>query len=79
MGFKIDCPNCGPRSYHEFTFGGELRPFAFDRDQEADYSAVWLRDNTAGVQHERWYHSAGCRRWLTVRRDTSDNTIVEVT
>jgi sarcosine oxidase delta subunit len=28
---------------------------------------------------ERWFHSAGCRRWLTVRRDTSADIVVEVT
>jgi heterotetrameric sarcosine oxidase delta subunit len=78
MGFKIQCPHCGPRAYHEFSFGGEIRPFETDRNEQADYSAVWLRDNVAGAQSERWFHFAGCRRWLTVRRNTSDNTILEV-
>lgn len=67
MGFKIECPHCGPRSYH-----------AFDRDQDTDYAAVWLGDNAPGDQLERWFHFAGCRRWLNVRRNTSDTTILEV-
>ena len=74
MGFMIDCPNCGPRSYHEFSFGGELRHYDPDATIEADYAATWLRDNAGAPQSERWYHFAGCRRWLTVQRDTRTNT-----
>jgi len=33
--------------------------------------------NPAGVQTERWFHLYGCRRWLTVRRDTRDNQMSE--
>lgn len=65
MSFHVECPNCGERSYTEFRFGGELR---------AAESGLWSRLNVAGVQKERWYHEAGCRRWLTTARDTRDNT-----
>lgn len=75
MGFQISCPTCGPRSYHEFWFGGELRDFEPDADPEQDYAYVWLRANAAGPQHERWFHYAGCRRWLTVERDTRTNEV----
>jgi sarcosine oxidase delta subunit len=27
------------------------------------------------MQSERWYHYAGCRRWLTVQRNTSTNVV----
>jgi heterotetrameric sarcosine oxidase delta subunit len=74
MGFKVDCPNCGPRSYHEFSFGGELRLHDFNFTDDEDYRNTWLRANAAGVQQERWFHVAGCRRWLTVERDTRDNS-----
>lgn len=75
MGFKVECPNCGPRSYHEFWFGGELRPWnpAFSEDE--DYRNTWLRANAPGPQPERWFHYAGCRRWVTLERDTRDNAI----
>jgi heterotetrameric sarcosine oxidase delta subunit len=76
MGFKLDCPTCGSRSYHEFWFGGELRPWDPDSSDEEDYRNNWLRTNVAGLQEERWFHFAGCRRWLTLERDTRDNTIV---
>ena len=42
---------------------------------EDDFERVWLRQNEAGPQVERWFHAAGCRRWLTVERDTRTNEI----
>jgi heterotetrameric sarcosine oxidase delta subunit len=78
MGFRLDCPNCGSRSYHEFSFGGELRPWDPEFTEDEDYRNQWLRLNTAGLQQERWFHFAGCRRWLTLERDTRDNTIVRL-
>jgi heterotetrameric sarcosine oxidase delta subunit len=75
MGFQISCPNCGPSSYHEFWFGGELRDYDPGAGPEQDYEHVWLRTNAAGLQRERWFHYAGCRRWLTVERDTRTNEL----
>jgi heterotetrameric sarcosine oxidase delta subunit len=66
MAFEIPCPTCGPRPYTEFRFGGEARAHGED---------LWSRRNKAGVQTERWYHAAGCRRWLTTRRDTRTNRL----
>ncbi len=66
---RIPCPNCGARPYTEFSFGGELRPIAA-ADPEDDFARVFLVANAAGQQRERWFHVAGCRRWVTVRRDT---------
>jgi heterotetrameric sarcosine oxidase delta subunit len=74
MGLKIPCPNCGLRDYTEFTFGGELRPVDAS-DPSEDFGRVTLRENRAGLQDERWYHLYGCRRWLTLRRDTVTNRI----
>jgi heterotetrameric sarcosine oxidase delta subunit len=73
VGFRITCPNCGERSYTEFWFGGEV-PDSLDDD----FAQAWLRRNAAGVQLERWFHAAGCRRWLTVERDTRTNRIQRV-
>jgi len=36
---------------------------------------VYLRENAPGPQEERWFHLFGCRRWLTLVRDTVDNAI----
>jgi sarcosine oxidase subunit delta len=71
----VPCPRCGPRPYTEFAFGGELRDLEAP-DAEADFRRVYLRDNVAGLQVERWFHARGCMRWLTVRRDTVANRIV---
>lgn len=76
MGFVISCPNCGVRAYDEFWFGGELRTIDLDCSEDEEYRTTWLRTNASGVQKERWFHFAGCRRWLTVERDTRDNTII---
>lgn len=76
MALRIPCPHCGSRPHTEFWCGGELRfPIAGDA-LEADFERVWMRDNKAGIQAERWYHVAGCRRWLTLERDTRTNRIV---
>lgn len=74
MGVEIPCPNCGPRDHTEFAFGGELRPLEAT-DEDDDFRRVFLRDNAAGSRPERWYHLYGCRRWLTVERDTRTNRI----
>ncbi len=78
MTLKLACPTCGPRDSTEFWFGGELpahhAPAAPGDDPlEADFARVWLRANLAGVRGERWFHHAGCRRWLVVQRDTRTN------
>ena len=74
MGLRVPCPQCGPRPYSEFTFGGELRD-PESADPELDFQRVYLRDNQAGTQIERWFHTFGCRRWITVSRHTVTNRI----
>jgi heterotetrameric sarcosine oxidase delta subunit len=74
----IPCPWCGPRSQIEFTYGGDAnakRP-APDASNEAWFAYVYLRDNPAGPHAELWLHSAGCRQWLEVRRDTLTHEIL---
>ena len=43
-------------------------PVAATDEQWADY--VFARTNPKGRHAERWSHSAGCRRWFNVVRDT---------
>lgn len=78
MGILLSCPNCGTREYHEFWFGGEQRlpPGRPDGETiDANYERVWLRANAHGPQAERWFHFAGCRRWITVERNTQTNEV----
>jgi heterotetrameric sarcosine oxidase delta subunit len=74
VSLLIPCPHCGRRPFTEFAFGGELRPIEAD-DLEGDFARVYLRENAAGLQEERWFHLLGCRRWLTISRDTVTNRI----
>ncbi|HKG56624.1 MAG TPA: sarcosine oxidase subunit delta [Candidatus Limnocylindrales bacterium] len=77
---ELDCPRCGRRSLDEFTFGGERRevPEWLTDPDERDVDEVWVFENPAGPTTERWFHAAGCRRWLTVRRDTIADRVLEV-
>ena len=73
----IRCPNCGPRPSSEFGYAGEVRPAADPTAPERDEVArLWLRRNVAGPQRERWFHAAGCRRMVTLTRDTRTNAIL---
>lgn len=70
MALRIICPNCGSRPFTEYWFGGEV-----PQPADSEFARIWHRRNVAGMQTERWFHHAGCRRWLTVTRDTTTNTI----
>ena len=74
----IPCPTCGRRPVEEYAFGGELRGVSerITDATERDVDYVWMYDNVAGVTVERWFHRAGCRRWLTLRRDTVTDVVV---
>jgi heterotetrameric sarcosine oxidase delta subunit len=75
----LDCPTCGRRPLDEFTFGGERRdvPDSITDPDERDFDEVWVFENPDGLTTERWFHAFGCRRWMTVRRDTSVDQVVE--
>ncbi len=76
----LDCPRCGRRPLEEFTFGGERRavPDSIVDPDERDFDEVWIFENPLGPTTERWFHGHGCRRWLTVRRDTAIDVVLEV-
>lgn len=74
----IPCPWCGPRNQVEFTYGGD----ATVRLPDANASSaewvdhVYFRDNPCGPHRELWLHSAGCRSWFEVYRDTRTHEIL---
>jgi heterotetrameric sarcosine oxidase delta subunit len=74
----IPCPWCGARAQIEFTYGGDatVRPPANDAPEAQWAEYVYLRDNPAGPHEELWQHSAGCRQWIRVRRDTLTHEIL---
>jgi methylglutamate dehydrogenase subunit B len=74
----IPCPWCGPRNQIEFTYGGDasVRRPAPDAAELVWVDYVYLRDNPCGPIDELWYHGAGCRSWLKVRRNTRTHDIL---
>ena len=78
----IDCPHCGLRDETEFACGGEAhiaRPLAENSITDAEFADyLFLRDNPKGLFLERWRHTAGCRRWFNVARDTVTHEIIEI-
>ena len=69
----IDCPWCGPRNQNEFAYGGEAQarpPLPHSVSDETWTEYLYTRTNPAGIHHERWCHSFGCRRWFNAIRHT---------
>jgi len=81
MALLITCPVCGPRNGYEFRFGGrDIGPRPPDgalSDPEAWCEHIHLRDNTAGLHKEWWFHRDGCGLWFTTVRDTDLNREAE--
>jgi len=77
---RIPCPYCGPRDETEFHYGGQAHvPYPDDPAAlgDAEWGAyLFVRDNPKGPFSERWVHSAGCRRWFNVRRDTATHRVL---
>jgi sarcosine oxidase subunit delta len=78
----IACPWCGPRDEIEFRCGGQshvTRPEPYDQvTDEAWGRYLFTRLNPKGVHFERWAHSAGCRQWFNLARDTVTHEIKAV-
>jgi len=78
----IECPWCGPRPESDYTYGGEAhivrppQPEACSDEAWGDY--LFMRRNPRGPHREQWWHSAGCRRWFNVERDTVSYRITAV-
>ena len=77
MSLRLDCPHCGERPLEEFLYGEILRvPDAITEPDARDVDRAFMHDNTEGPVTERWFHAAGCRRWMTVRRDTRTDEVL---
>jgi sarcosine oxidase, subunit delta len=75
----IPCPNCGLRSVEEFRWGGALPhvPDHIGGAEARNLDYVYFLDNAEGPITERWFHEGGCRRWSTVKRDTSSDIVLD--
>ncbi|MEV4747712.1 sarcosine oxidase subunit delta [Streptosporangium sp. NPDC049248] len=78
----LNCPWCGPRDETEYHYGGQAHvrypqaPADLTDREWAEY--LFFRDNPEGPFAERWVHSAGCRRWFNVVRDTTSYRVLAV-
>jgi sarcosine oxidase, subunit delta len=74
----LHCPNCGHRSREEFAFGGEFPtvPDSVTDPEARNVDYVWFYDNVRGPSKERWFHTAGCRRWHTAERNTETDSLL---
>lgn len=76
MNIQIPCPNCGARPIQEFVYGEiPVVPETITDADARDLDRAFMRHNVEGVSTERWFHTYGCRRWLTLRRDTRNDQI----
>ena len=76
---RINCPICGLRDETEFSYGGDatvVRPAPDETNADVWFDFVFLRDNPRGPHDELWLHSAGCRSFFKVRRDTRTHDIL---
>jgi sarcosine oxidase subunit delta len=73
----LPCPWCGDRDAGEFRYVSEVLPrpdpATATPQQWRDY--LYLRGNKRTWVAERWYHRAGCRRYLVLERDTSTDQV----
>lgn len=77
---EIYCPYCQQkREEVEFHYAGEAfikrphKPDELSDEQWADY--LFNRDNHKGLHYEQWVHSAACRKYFIVERDTATHHI----
>ncbi len=74
---RIHCPHCGVRAVEEFAYGEiPATPDALTDVDARDVDRAFMHSNHEGPVSERWFHTFGCRRWFTVRRDARTNEML---
>lgn len=72
MTMRVPCPNCGPRSIEEWVHGEiPVVPHTITDPDARDVDRAYMHTNAPGPVREAWFHLYGCRRWVTLRRDTA--------
>jgi heterotetrameric sarcosine oxidase delta subunit len=78
MSLRIRCPTCGERSLEEWVHGEIFTvPESITDSVEREVDRSFFHNNTEGVVEEAWFHLYGCRRWVTVRRDTRTDAFLD--
>ena len=74
LRLRLPCPHCGVRAIEEFMYGEiPTPPESLENADARDVDRAYMHTNTEGPVTERWFHTAGCRRWFTIQRDTRTN------
>jgi heterotetrameric sarcosine oxidase delta subunit len=77
MSIRITCPTCGTRAIEEYIYGEIPKvPDSITDVDARDLDRAFMHNNPEGATTERWFHAYGCRRWLTLKRDTRDDKIL---
>jgi len=79
----IYCPHCGEyREEEEFHPRGQAhiaRPASPDACSDEEWGTfLYFRKNPRGMHNELWVHSAGCRKFFNLTRDTQTYEIKRV-
>ena len=81
MSTLIPCPHCGDRPVQEFRYGSEAPASRPQTDSSIDpvslSSLLYDSVNPKGLASEWWHHTAGCRLWFAIQRDTATDLIAE--
>ncbi len=76
MSLMMRCPHCGLRTIEEFVYGEiPVVPESITDPIQRDVDFAYMKANPRGWTRERWFHVFGCRRWLTVERNTVTNQV----
>ncbi len=77
MALRIPCPHCGTRAIDEWVYGEiPIVPDAITDADARDVDRAYFHNNAEGVVREAWFHLYGCRRWVTVERDSRTDTFL---
>lgn len=61
----------------EFRYGEiPTVPSSITDPDTVDLDRGFMRTNPEGAVTERWFHDYGCRRWFTIRRDTTSDSLL---
>ena len=78
MSLRIPCPHCGARSIEEWVHGEiPVVPDSLTDPDGRDVDRAYMHTNEFGPVREAWFHLYGCRRWVTLWRDTRTDSWID--
>ncbi|MEM9519226.1 MAG: sarcosine oxidase subunit delta [Actinomycetota bacterium] len=78
MSLRIPCPTCGPLPIDHWVHGEiPVVPDTISDPDGRDVDRAYMHNNEHGVVREAWFCLGGCRRWVTLWRDTGTDTFVD--